>query len=161
MGPVFRKTCMGHKLICYAPGSMYISNALHGAAAKDGFLKQSPGFFHDGQGTAELGTGALAHNGYIIRVAAKGSNVLPHPAEGLDNIQKAAVSGLSVCISQITGHIHKSQGSKAVIHIDNHHAFSGKGRRIDACCGRSFLKGAAVNPAEDRKLSCRIRGGHI
>ena len=71
------------------------------------------------------GTGRLAENGDIVRVAAKGRDVAPHPLDGSQFIQQSVVAGCVVGIlrGQLLGG-EETKNAQPVIHGDHQHAFA-------------------------------------
>ena len=97
-------------------------------------------------------TGALAHDGHVFRVAAKGSNVVLHPLNGRQLIVQAVVAGKAGLLLQL-GQAHKAHGPQTVV---QRHA-NDPMRRPDRAIKMLFVaaatgKTAAVDVDEHRQL---------
>ena len=72
------------------------------------------------------GTGRLAEDGYIVRIAAKGGDVAPHPLDGSQFVQQSVVAGcvMGILRGQLLGG-EETKNAQPVIHGDNQHALCG------------------------------------
>ena len=63
--------------------------------------------------------------GDVVRVAAEGSDVLPHPLQGLDLVQQAVIAGGAVCrFRHQLFRGQKPEHAKPVAHVDHDHALA-------------------------------------
>ena len=101
------------------------------------------------------GTGRLAEDGDIVRVAAKGGDIAPHPLDGSQLVHQSVVARCVVWIlrGQLLGG-EETKNAQPVIHGDNQHPFAGEmfpvlTRLRSAAAG----KAAAKNPHHHRQFA--------
>ena len=107
------------------------------------------------------GTGGLAEDGYIVRVAAKGRDVAPHPLDGSQFIQQSIVAGcvMGILGGQLLGG-EKPKNPQPVIHGDHHHPFAGEVFAVlTRLRGATAGKPAAKNPDHYRQFALGFGGG--
>ena len=143
-------------------GRQHLAHAA--AAAHHGLGEQPPGDGGEDELLDAHGTGALAHDGDVVGIAAKGSDVGTHPLQGRQLIQKGVVAGESGLISQL-GQADKAHGAEPVVDGHSHAAFGGPDGAVEVfLVAAAAGKAAAVNVEDDRQSvlgSCIGRGPDV
>ena len=143
-------------------GRQHLAHAA--AAAHHGLGEQPPGDGREDELLDAHGTGALAHDGDVVGIAAKGSDVGTHPLQGRQLIQKGVVAGESGLISQL-GQADKAHGAEPVVDGHSHAAFGGPDGAVEVfLVAAAAGKAAAVNVEDDRQSvlgSCIGRGPDV
>ena len=102
----------------------------------------------------------LAGDGHVVRVAAEGRDVVPHPLKRLDLIHEAIVAGAAVGI--LTGKLlggEETEHTQAVAEVHHQHAFAGKSlAAVVGVPGLTGLERAAVDIDQNGQL-LRFSGG--
>jgi hypothetical protein len=89
------------------------------AALDDSAPEESLGRGIGQDGTGDGGTGRLPEQRDVPGIPAEGGDVLPHPAQGLENVEQAPVAGSS-------GQVEKPGDTESVVHGDEHDAVTGE-----------------------------------
>ena len=143
-------------------GRQHLAHAA--AAAHHSLGEQPPGDGGEDELLDAHGTGALAHDGDVVGIAAKGSDIGTHPLQGRQLIQKGIVAGESGLISQL-GQADKAHGAEPVVDGHSHAAFGGPDGAVEVLLVAAAAgKAAAVNVEDDRQPvpgSCVSRGPDV
>ena len=143
-------------------GRQHLAHAA--AAAHHGLGEQPPGDGGEDELLDAHGTGALAHDGDVVGIAAKGSDVGAHPLQGRQLIQKGIVAGGSGLLSQL-GQADKAHGAESVVDGHGHAAFGGPDGAVEVfLVAAAAGEAAAVNVEDDRQPvigSCVSRGPDV
>jgi len=73
-----------------------IADTLDGPALEDGLLEEGFGCGRNHNGAQQLGACGFPHDRNTVRVAAKGGDIVVHPAKGSNDVEEAEVTGLTV-----------------------------------------------------------------
>ncbi len=102
----------------------------------------------------------LAEDGYIIRVAAKTGDIVPHPFQGRHQVRVACVGGVLVLLP-IGGQIQIAQDIQPVVQGDHHHVPE-PGQVLPVIShllnGGACREPAAMKPHHHRFFGRRVQG---
>jgi hypothetical protein len=96
----------------------------------------------------------------MVRVAPKGSDVLVHPGQSLDNIQKPLIARASIVWSGQFFKVEKTQQPQAMVRLHDHNIKIARqiGSILMGCSARANDKTAAMIVEHDRSLPMVIGG---
>ena len=145
-----------HQLLRARDGLFRGTGQVHGTALGNEPMEVLLGTRNQGQQGAAASSGGFTPDGHVVRVPAKGCNVLVHPLERLHLVQQAQVLGIRILgavrqMAQVQ-ETHDAQAVRNGNHDDVRillHKIVAVKHRVDGSTG---LEAAAMNPDHDRFL---------
>ncbi len=140
-------------------GVLQLGRRDHVGALGDRLLEQAPSRRRGHQVHDAEAPGGLPCDGDVGRIAAKGRDVAPDPAQRLDLVEQTVVAGDAVGRFPAQLRMRQpAQDSQAVVDGDHHHASPRQpGAVVDAQPARADVERAAVDPDEHRSMMRILR----